>query len=104
MRDHQLNSANCDGSRNCKCGLHLHYIPIFRPSHGYAFDERMVKASRLYGGGLWDVHVDSRTRYMVRNAPDKDQPHGCVLNPARFNSKLSAAKRERAVLQHGLRG
>ena len=32
---------------------------------------------------------------MVQYAQDKNQPHDRVLNPTRFNSKLSAAKRER---------
>jgi hypothetical protein len=90
-----VNSANDDRSRNCKCSLHLHHIPIFRSSHGYAYDERVAKISRLFGGGLCDVHLGSRTRYMVQYAQDKDQPLDRVLNSTHFNSKLSAAKRER---------
>jgi hypothetical protein len=88
-------STNDDRSRNYKCSLHLHHIPIFRSSHGYAYDERMAKISRLFGGGLCDVHLGSGTRYMVQYAQDKDQPHDRVLNSTRFNSKLSTAKRER---------
>jgi hypothetical protein len=87
--------TNDDGSRNCKCNLHLRHIPIFHSSYGYAYDEGMVKTSRLYGGRLCVVHAGSGTRYMVRYAQDKDQSHVRVVNPTCLNSKLSTAKRER---------
>jgi hypothetical protein len=90
-----VNSANNSGSRNGKCYLHFRHIPIFHSGYCYAHDEGVGETSRHDGGILCDVHLDYRTRYMVRYAQDEDQPQQCVDNPTPFNSKLSAAKRER---------